>query len=345
MIAEALRAARSGAPCQFPSILRSTPDEVAPAGNRPAPASRCASGAAPPDDQGRDAGPRLLPMKHVHYVHTMTAPAPTPRSRFAELVDAPDDGLDLARAALLIAAEEYPQLSEGPYVRRLDLLAERVLDRLAGETAPVLVLQALREVLGTEEGFAGNTEAYHDPRNSFLNDVLDRKLGIPITLSVVYLEVGWRLGLPLAGVSFPGHFLVRFDGAALNLLLDPFQGGRIRFEDEAQQLLDRVYGGMVRVRPEFLQPASRRDILYRMLDNLKGIYMNARDDARALAAVERMLVVRPSSTADVRDRGVLLARSGRVDEAVTELERYLDRAPKASDAQRIRSLIRELGGS
>lgn len=273
----------------------------------------------------------------------MMVPAPAARARFAAMLAAPEAELDLAAAALMIAAEEYPQLGTGPYLRRLDLLAERTRDRLADETAPLVVLQELSRVLFVEEGFRGNTEAYYDPRNSFLNDVLDRRAGIPITLSVVYLEVGWRLGLPLAGVNFPGHFLVRYTGEALTLLVDPFQNGEIRFADEAQELLDRVYGGAVQLQPEFLRPAGKRDILVRILANLKGIYLNTRDDARALAAIERILLVRPNAVEEVRDRGMIHARAGRVAEAAADLEHYLRAAPEAPDARRVRMLLEQLG--
>jgi regulator of sirC expression with transglutaminase-like and TPR domain len=265
-----------------------------------------------------------------------------PRDRLADLIARPDPEIDLAAGALLIAAEEYPQLRDAPYLRRLDLLAERVRDRLGSETAPVLVLSELCRVLFQEEGFRGNGEAYYDPRNSFLNDVLDRRLGIPITLGIVALEVGWRVGLPLSGINFPGHFLVRYEGEVARLLVDPFDGGRVRWEDEGQELLDRVYGGMVRMRDEFLAPASRLDILARVLTNLKGIYLNARDDRRALAAVDRILLLRPGSAVELRDRGLLLARTGRPGEAVADLERYLDFSPAAPDAQRVRSLIEDL---
>lgn len=273
-----------------------------------------------------------------------TAPAPAPRSRFAAVVAQQDTDIDLALAALLIAAEEYPQLLPEPYLRRLDILAERVRDRLDEETAPLVVLQELSRVLFKEEGFRGNAEAYYDPRNSFLNDVLDRRVGVPLTLSLLYLEIGWRLGLPLQGVNFPGHFLVRYDGEAVKLLIDPFQGGEIRFEDEAQELLDRVYGGTVSLQPSYLRPAGRKDILVRLLSNLKGIYLNTRDDARALAATERILLVRPDAAEEVRDRGMLLARLGFADDAVQELRDYLARAPGAEDAERVRLLIQELGG-
>lgn len=274
----------------------------------------------------------------------MTVPAPSARSRFAELASRPEPAFDLAEGALLIAAEEYPQLPVQVYLRRLDVLAERVRDRLADETAPAVVLSELRRVLVEEEGFRGNTEAYYDVRNCFLNDVLDRRLGIPISLSIVYLEVGVRLDLPLEAVGFPGHFLVRYQGAALPVLLDPFDAGRIRFEDEAQDLLDRVYGGMVRLRPEFLKSVGTRDILVRLLSNLKGIYLNTGDDRRALGAVERILLLQPGATVELRDRGMLLARTGRVAEAITDLERYLETVPAAADARRVRELIKQLGG-
>jgi regulator of sirC expression with transglutaminase-like and TPR domain len=264
------------------------------------------------------------------------------RARFAAAAAAPEAELDLAAAALLIAAEEYPQLPVDAYLHRLDALAERVKDRLADETAPLVVLQELNRVLFREERYRGNLAAYYDPRNSYLNDVLDRRLGIPITLGLLYLEVGWRLGLPLAGVNFPGHFLVRYGGEALELLGDPFEGGALRFPDQAQELVDRVYGGLVPLRDEFLRPASKKDMLVRLLSNLKGIHLNGRDDVRALAAIDRILLLRPGAPAEVRDRGLVLARSGRVGEAIADLGRYLDTTPGAPDARRVRRMIEEL---
>jgi regulator of sirC expression with transglutaminase-like and TPR domain len=272
----------------------------------------------------------------------VTLPAPAPRSKFAAAVARPEPEIDLATAALLVAAEEYPQLAPESYLRRLDEFAERVRDRQWDATAPVVVLQDLNRVLFEEEGFRGNVEAYYDPRNSFLNDVLDRRVGIPITLSLIYLEVGWRLGLPLHGVNFPGHFLVRYDGEALRLLIDPFQGGRVRFEDEAQDLLDHVYGGSVRMQPTFLRPADRKDILLRMLENLKATYLNARDDERALAALERILLLAPDSPDHVRDCGMVLTRLGRGADAAAALRRYLELVPEAPDRVRVEMLLDQL---
>jgi regulator of sirC expression with transglutaminase-like and TPR domain len=253
------------------------------------------------------------------------------------------DQFDLARAALVVAEEEYPQLSPEPYLQRLDLYAEMVKDRLANENAAPVLLGEISKVLFEDEAFRGNADAYYDPRNSFLNDVLDRKLGIPITLSIIYLEVGWRLGLQLEGVNFPGHFLVRYEGEAVKLLVDPFQSGQIRFEDEAQDLLDRVYGGTVKLQQTYLRPASKQDILVRLLSNLKTIYLNARDDERALSAVQRILLIRPDAAEEVRDHGMILARRGEIRASLGELHRYLQLMPMAADAQRIRLLIDELG--
>jgi len=250
--------------------------------------------------------------------------------------------MDLARAALLLAQEEYPQLPVDSYLSRLDQLAEEVRGHMGEETAPLLVLQELSETLFRRHGFSGNREAYYDPRNSFLNDVLDRRVGIPLTLGIVMLEVGWRLGLHLEGVSFPHHFLLRFRGEGVDLLLDPFAQGEARFQEQAQELLDRVYGGMVRMQPSFLRPATRRDMLVRLLNNLKGVYINARDEGRALAVVERILLLRPDATQERRTRGLLLARLGRTEEARTELQGYVDQNPRAQDAERIRTLLQRL---
>ncbi len=250
--------------------------------------------------------------------------------------------MDLARAALLVAQEEYPQLCVDLYLARLDQVAEEVKDRLANETAPLVVLDEVLQTLYGRRKLSGNGDAYYDPRNSFLNDVLDRGVGIPLTLGIVLLEVGWRLGLPLEGVNFPGHFLVRYAGSEVQLLVDPFDKGRIRFEDEAQQLLDRGYGGVVAMRSAFLRPATKRDMLMRLLTNLKGIYTKIGDDRRALAVVERLLMIRPTAPVESRSRGLLLARLGRHEEAVHQLEAYLRVSPSAGDRADVQEIVREL---
>ena len=166
-----------------------------------------------------------------HRQGPMTVPTPHQRQLFAAEVARPEAEMNLARAALLVAQEEYPQIPVELYLARLDQMAEEVKDRLADETAPPVVLCELLEMLFARRGFSGNRKAYYDPRNSFLNDVLDRSTGIPLTLGIVLLEVGWRLGLKLEGVNFPGHFLVRYRGDAVDLLIDPFDSGTVRFVD------------------------------------------------------------------------------------------------------------------
>ncbi len=274
----------------------------------------------------------------------MSVPAHSTRGLLAEELSKSERDLGLARCALLVAKEEYAQLPVERYLARLDQLAEEVKDRLATETAGPVVLQELIRTLYDRHGLRGNPEAYYDPRNSFLNDVLDRGLGIPLTLSIILLEVGWRLGLPLEGINFPHHFLVRYNGVAQRLLIDPFDPEKLRFEDQAQELLDNHYGGMVRMRKDFLRTASKREIILRLLTNLKGIYANARDDVRALAVSERVLMVRPGALDELRDSGVLLARLGRSDEALERLGRYLTLAPEAEDVDQVRSLVEELEG-
>jgi regulator of sirC expression with transglutaminase-like and TPR domain len=272
----------------------------------------------------------------------MTSMPRPSRVQLADELSRSESELDLARAALLIAKEEYPQLSVELYQARLDQVSEEVRDRLGEETAQLVILEELLRTLYERRGFDGNRDAYYDPRNSFLNDVLDRGVGIPLTLAITVLEIGWRLGLPLEGVKFPGHFLVRYRGDEISLLIDPFNKGAIRFEDEAQGLLDQLYGGTVTMQSAFLRTATKRDMLVRMLTNLKGLYVRLGDHARALAAVERLLMITPTAPAESRSRGVLLARMGRHEEAAKQLEAYLRVAPSAKDVDAVEEMVRDL---
>lgn len=264
------------------------------------------------------------------------------RTLLAHELSRSDGDMDLARAALLVAKEEYPQLSIELYLARLDQVSEEVRDRLGEETAPLVILTELLHILYERRKFDGNRKAFHDPRNSFLNDVLDRGVGVSLTLGIVLLEVGWRLELPLEGVKFPGHFLVRYRGEAISLLIDPFNGGGIYLEDGAQELLDQLYGGTVLLKPAFLRTSGKRDTLVRMLTNMKGVYVRVGDHARALAAVERLLMITPTAPAESRSRGVLLARLGRREEAVQQLEAYLRVSPAAEDMEAVEEMVREL---
>ncbi len=272
----------------------------------------------------------------------MNSPVKSARQKFCDEIRGPEESIELARAALRIAEEEYPLLPVDHYLGVLDLMAVEVGDRLDGETAPLVVLDELIDYLFRQRGLRGNRDAYYDPRNSFLNDVLERGLGIPLTLGIVLIETGRRLDLPLSGVNFPGHFLVRYRGEEVRLLIDPFNGGEKVFEDQAQLFLDRTYGGLVRMKPHFLREAGKRDMLVRMLTNLKSIYARVQDHRRTLAAIERLGELRPARPRDLRDRGILLAKLGNRLDAIAELDRYLAIAPAGPDAETVRELVDRL---
>jgi regulator of sirC expression with transglutaminase-like and TPR domain len=199
----------------------------------------------------------------------------------------------LARGALLIAKEEYPDLSVDLYLSRFADLAREAARWVDAGANTVEKIQNLSQFLFEQQHFAGNRDSYGDPRNSFLNEVLDRKLGLPITLSVVYLEVGRRAGLKLEGVSFPGHFLVKAIDDQGELVIDPFNDGAILDLEQLRSRLNQVYGQPVELHPAMLQAATSRQILSRMLRNLKNVYVAASDWTRAMAALVRMLFLEP----------------------------------------------------
>ncbi|MBI3970694.1 MAG: hypothetical protein HY332_05345 [Chloroflexi bacterium] len=240
------------------------------------------------------------------------------RERFVRLARRPDREIDLAEAALLIAAEEYPGLDVGVYLSRLDALAQRVRGRLAAKSvepespeADEASLAALSEVLFDEEGFRGaEPDDFYSPRHSFVNEVIEHKRGLPITLSVIYCEVARRAGLHAVGINLPGRFIVQFRGKHLSVYVNPFDRGT-RLPDERDALAERVFGQRVELSPDHLRPASRKQILARMLGNLLGNYLRQRPPnlSKALAAVERMLAIYPSAE-QVRDRGLILRAMG-----------------------------------
>lgn len=253
-----------------------------------------------------------------------------------------DEDIDLARAALLLARREYPSLAVEPYVERLDAIAAAVRARLAGDASPQRAIEELNRQLFEVEGFRGNEREYYDPRNSYLNEVLERKLGIPITLSVAYMEVARRVGLPTVGVGLPGHFLVRAHTPEGDVLLDPFHGGKALTEADCQERLDRVYGGLVRLEPPMLQPVSKRMILVRILNNLKTIYLTLGEFDRAYDVVQEILVLEPSSLPDLRDRGLLHYRQNRWPDALSDLRKYLMLAHDADDREQVKQAVRAI---
>jgi regulator of sirC expression with transglutaminase-like and TPR domain len=272
---------------------------------------------------------------------------------FSALVAREDRQIDLARACLEIAADAYPGLDIDGYVGEIARFAARLRARLAAGAALEDRVIALNEFLFGDLGFRGNAGNYYDPRNSYLNQVIDRRRGIPITLSVLYLEIGRRIELPLEGVSFPGHFMVRLPMRGGTLVLDPFEGGVPQSEDELRDRLKRVIprvagasaGGVdVADLPldQFLEPANNRQILARLLRNLKGIYREKDDPERQLQVLNRMLIVAPEAAGDLRDRGYLYERLECWRPALQDLASYLEREPEAADAEEVRARMVEL---
>jgi regulator of sirC expression with transglutaminase-like and TPR domain len=244
-----------------------------------------------------------------------------------ELADAP--GGELAPAALLIASIEYPRLDTSHYLARLDELGAEALDRvarLAGADGPVHArVDAINGLLYGERGFRGNRDHYSDVRNSCLNQVLDLKTGIPITLAVVYMEVARRAGLRTEGINFPGHFLVRAyqdADAADGLVVDPYHDGTILTEQDCRELLTR-HGDEVSYTPDLLAAATRRQVLVRMLVNLKRLYVKNRSFPQARLVTHTLLELSPSSLAELRDRGLLSYHLHDYASALRDLEEYL----------------------
>jgi regulator of sirC expression with transglutaminase-like and TPR domain len=261
---------------------------------------------------------------------------------FRQAVDRSEDKIDLGRAALTIAISDYSELDVAGYLSRIDELAARVRARLGTDPDVHSCVAALNRVLFQEYGFRGNRENYYDPRNSFLNEVLDRKTGIPISLSVVYMEVAQRIGLRLQGVGFPGHFLTKYRGNGEEIVIDPFNAGEIRSRESLENMLYKLYGEKIPFHADFLAPLTTKQILRRMLTNLKMIYLRDNQPMKALSAMERLVILDPVSAEDIRERGVLYMNLECFTQALEDLRTYLRLAPEAQDAGAVREQIVKL---
>lgn len=250
--------------------------------------------------------------------------------------------INLAKAALYIAVEEYPRIDVEAYLKLLDSMAAAVQERLPADRYPLRVIKTINHYLYDELGFTGNADDYYDPRNSFLNDVLDRRTGIPITLSLVYLEIARRLDFPMLSIGMPGHFLMRPDFEDAGIFVDAFNHGEILFPQDCQERLTQIYGRTVPLLPEFLEPITPQQFLARMLTNLKMIYLNRQEHQKALGAIDRILLLFPQAPYQLRDRGLLYFQLGRPTAACIDLENYLAIAPDAEDANMIRQLLQQL---
>jgi regulator of sirC expression with transglutaminase-like and TPR domain len=244
--------------------------------------------------------------------------------------------IPLARGALLLAQEEYPDLDVEKCLDQLAELAREAEPAVRAGADTIEKIQLLSAFLFTRKGFEGNREQFADPRNSFLNDVIERRLGIPITLSVIYIEIGRRLGLNLFGVSFPTHFLVKAVDERGELIIDPFNGGAILSLDEIRARLTQIYGQPVEVNAAMLKAVGARQILVRMLRNLKSIYAAASDWPRALAAMDRILMLEPRAFEELLERGALYEKLECFSAALEDFQSFLTQAPQhqAADAAR-----------
>jgi regulator of sirC expression with transglutaminase-like and TPR domain len=256
------------------------------------------------------------------------------RRRLSELL-AGEGQPDLVEAALWIAAEEYAELDVEHHCGRVRLICAEGARRVHRMTNPFARLDELRTYLFEELGFRGNLEQYNDPRNSYLNEVLDRRLGIPLTLSILFLEQARAAGFEARGVGLPGHFVTRVTYDGRTILVDPFHSGSVITQEDCKQLVARSTGRGWLFRPDYLEGTSERDMLARLLMNLKYAYLGSHDYARALSVVERLLLVSPGESSEIRDRGFLLARLGRPQAAIADLEHYLSVSPDAPDTKSV----------
>lgn len=272
----------------------------------------------------------------------MIADALKSRRYFSELAALDEETFPLDRAALAIALDEYPKLDLPVYLRRLDTLAARA-EVLAGEDrTPVDVIESINEILFVQEGLRGNDDDYYDPRNSYLNDVLDRRLGIPVSLSVIYIEIARRMDFKIEGIGFPGHFLVKHVSDNRDIIIDPFNHGRILTLNECQELLDKSFSGSVLVNPSLFQPMEKRPMMTRLLYNLKGIYTQKEQYHKAISIIDKILMLNPMTPSELRDRGLLYMQTSFFAKALADLESYLAHAASPEDVSNVENHIKML---
>lgn len=240
---------------------------------------------------------------------------------------------------MLVAAEEYPELDVDEAIERVDSVAEQVGCVAATEPNPFARLDVLRSALFDGLGFRGNAEDYDDPRNSYLNEVVERRLGIPITLSILFLEAARRAGFEGRGIALPGHFVISLEDGGRRLLVDPYHRGELLTEDDCRELVSRSTGRASLFRRDQLAGVGPRGMLSRMLLNLKHVHLGRGDWTRALAAVDRLLLLRPTDGKEIRDRGLLKAHLGEPREAIVDLEAYLELAPRAADVEAVQGRV------
>jgi len=261
------------------------------------------------------------------------------RRRFREIAGLPEPALDLVEASLVIALEDEPRLDIDRYLHQVSEWSDAVSGRLEGSRDVERVVESINRLLFEEEGFHGEDEDYYDPRSALLNETLDKHAGLPIALSILYIEISRRIGAEAAGISLPGRFLVKFSGAFGQVVVDPFDGGRVLSTIELQKLLDAVYGGGVRLREHHLRSFSCKEILARELAQLKAAYLARHDLTRAAASIDRMLILDQNDPYELHDRASVAVQLHEYRDAIECFQRYLALMPHAEDVARVREQI------
>lgn len=246
-----------------------------------------------------------------------------------------DADTDLGRAAATVARLEYPFLNIDELLGALDDFAADIRESLPDDPRPESAVSSINRYLFEERGFRGNRLDYYNPRNSFLNDVMARRTGIPITLSVLYMEIARRLGLPIHGVGLPGHFLVKYDDRSRVFFIDPFHEGKVLNRQGCSDLVGTLHGRPVELNDAQLAAASKRQIIVRMLHNLRSIYVTSRQYRKALETLDAISAVSPSTPEDLRERAFLHQELGQRAQALQALEAYAARHPDAEDAEQL----------
>jgi regulator of sirC expression with transglutaminase-like and TPR domain len=261
------------------------------------------------------------------------------RKRFREIAVLPDGALDLVEASLVIALEDEPRLDIERYLQQVGEWSTALRERLEGSRDIVRTIESINRLLFEEEGFHGEDEDYYDPRSALLSQTLDKHAGLPISLSILYIEICRRVGMEASGVSLPGRFLVKFSGEFGQIVVDPFDGGRVLSTVELQKLLDEIYGGGVRLREHHLRSFRSKEILARELAHLKAAYLARHDLPRAAASIDRLLILDANDPFEVHDRASLAVQMHEYRAAIECFERYLALMPHADDFTRVREQI------
>ncbi len=261
---------------------------------------------------------------------------------FAQEVSRSDESINLARASLYCAQAEYPELDVAKYLQQLDVIAEDIRAKLTSQRYPLQIIQTINNHLYNCLEFKGNSQDYYNPKNSFLNDVIDLRTGIPLTLSIIYLEIAKRIDFPMVGIGMPGHFIIRPDFDDAGIFVDAFNQGEILFKEDCEAKLQQLYQQPVKLEARFLEPVNKKQILARMLTNLKQIYLHRRKYNNVLAIITGILILFPNNYNELRDRGLLHYELNHWQAAYQDLQAYLKLANYGDEYQMIQMLLNKI---